>query len=648
MKITKRVVRAGGLGMSLLIATGHLLAAPQPKPEPPAPLTERGEKLQAQYAALLENLRADLRQVLPAVDAAKQTAFVAAYAEEARAQAAELKAGRAANGKPKDKAAAEKAHAAAKAALAQATTKAQAPVNAVLADLNRFLDSDQFDAKLVKAAVLTHATPRGLAEFAQQSQEAAALVETLLGDVALMKQILMAGGANGGKYGRAMENYSAIQQASPQAGRGELQRLALATALEHAVPVEQKNPEADKEAPKFVDPVKRYLHFEKAYLDGELDPAFKNLTVWEYRNVVNGDETEDALTWGRAMLRNYRPDHIATPDYRWRYSKAVKTDVKYGSADQKNDLPTNQLYQNIIMTGGVCGRRAWFGGFILRSFGIPIVRRPQQGHAALAHWTPDGWVINFGAGWDWGWTKYGEGIDFEQYTQARRHEAAFLPVLRAQWVGDVVGEKRVFGMCDEPSGFWNGVALYRQRAIVAAAKAVSLGAVGQDIAEANVSKEKDVVVRVEVTDADKQVEVAPNGVITIPAVACVNTGTNVNTIVFMKSNLGGLQMHYERVSQPATFEYTFHAPQAGKYALTARVVTVSPDQNLWLTVNDAAEPVVVNMPYTRGMWQTSAPVTITLAQGKNVLKFDRKPEYRGLTIKDFTLTPERWQASVSP
>jgi len=631
--------RSTMLWLSILVGMGTALAGPKPATEPPVPLTAAGEKLQAEYEATLTALRAQILQALPAVEESQKAAFLKAYAAEATATAAELKAGRALNGKPKDKEAAEKARDAAKAALAQAKAAAQLPAKAILAELDKFLASDKLDAKLVKAAVLAQATPRGLAEFAQQGPEQQALVKKLLADTGLMKQMLIAGGANGGKYGRAMEIYTAIQKASPQARRGELQRLALATALEHAVPIEQKNPEADKNAPRFVDPVKRYLHFEKAYLDGELDPAFKNLTVWEYRNVVNGDETEDALTWGRAMLRNYRPDHIATSDYKWRYVKAVKTDVKYGSADQKNDLPTNQLYQNIIMTGGVCGRRAWFGGFILRCFGIPIVRRPQEGHAALAHWTPEGWVINFGAGWDWGWTKYGEGIDFEQYTQARKNEAAFLPVLRAQWMGDVLGEKRVFGMCDEPSGFWNGVALYRQRAIVEAAKVASLGAVGTDIGEANVSKEKEHVVHVNVTEADKKVDVSPTGVITIPAVACVNTSTNVNTIVFMKSNLGGLQMHYERVSQPATFEYTFHAPQAGQYALTARVVTVSPEQHLLLTVNDAAEPVVVNMPYTRGMWQASAPVTITLAQGKNVLRFDRKPEYRGLTIKDFTLTP---------
>jgi hypothetical protein len=73
--------------------------------------------------------------------------------------------------------------------------------------------------------------------------------------------------------------------------------------------------------------------------------------------------------------------------------------------------------------------------------------------------------------------------------------------------------------------------------------------------------------------------------------------------------------------------------------LAARVVTVSPNQTLNVTPNAATEPVTLALPYTVGAWQKSEPVIVTLAKGKNVLKFDRTPEYRGLTIKDFTLTP---------
>jgi hypothetical protein len=197
---------------------------------------------------------------------------------------------------------------------------------------------------------------------------------------------------------QAAKIYADIRQANPRAAEGVLQRLALAVSLEHAVPVKQGNPAAATDAPAVVDPLKRYQHYEKAFLAGELDPAFKDMSVWELRNVVNGDEPDEILAWGREMLRNYRPDHVLNPDMGWRYSRAVTTDVKYGSQNVKDDLPTLQQYQNIICNGGICGRRAFFGRFILRAFGIPTAARPQRGHAALARWTPNGWVVNLGAG----------------------------------------------------------------------------------------------------------------------------------------------------------------------------------------------------------------------------------------------------------
>ncbi len=526
----------------------------------------------------------------------------------------------------------------------EALAKARAATQQALKELNleSFLASDKLDAKLAKYEILTSATPRGLAEFAEKGQEQAALIEKLLADDALMKQMVAADGAEGGKYGRAMEIYTAIQKASAKAGEGLFQRLALAVALELTMPPGGKLAKADTDEKSGVDPVKRYLHFEKAYLDGELDPGFKDLTAWDYRMVVNGNEPDSILAWGREMLRNYRSDQIATPDYRWRYVQSVKTDVKYGSSETKNDIPTLHNYQNIINTGGVCGRRAFFGRFILRCFGIPTVARPQKGHAALAHWTPKGWVINLGAGWGAGKGvgKYATDLDFLAMTQARTSEKLFLQVQRAQWIGNVLGEEWMSGLRGNASatGFWNIAALCRQRQIIADSKAVTLDAVGQDIAEANESKEKDVVVKVDVTDADKKIEVAPNGVITIPAVAC-SLSTNGPTLVLMKSVLGGLQMHYNRTGPATTFAYTFDAPKAGKYALSARVVTVSPNQNVAVTVNDAKEPVVLNLPYTIGMWQKSEPVEIALVKGTNILKCDRHDPRRGLTIKDFTLTP---------
>ena len=617
-------------------------AAKKENAVPAAPLTAHGEKLLSRYTDLLKAAQAESVKALPKIDEQKKAAFLKAYQDEATATAAELKAMREQGGKVKDKEAAAKAYAAIKEALALAKTNAVTPAKVMLADLSPFLASDTLDAQLVKSVVLTKATPRGLATFAQQSKEQEALVEKLLADSDLMKQMVIADGARDGQYGRAMQIYTDIRKASPRANEGVLQRLALGTSLEHAMPVAQTNPLAQTNASTVVDPMKRYLHFEKAYLDGELDPAFKTLTVWDCRFVTNGDETEEVLTWGREMLRNYRPDHITTSDYRWRYVKAVKTDVQYGSKEQVNDIPTLHNFQNIINTGGVCGRRAFFGRFILRCFGLPTLARPQKGHATLVHWTPDGWVINLGAGWGWGWLKDGQqDVDFLAMTQARKVEKAYLQVLRAKWIGDVLGEKDAFGFNSEASGFWNGVALYRQQAIIEESKAVALAAVGTDIGEANVSKEKDVVETVTITDADRKVVIGPDKVITIPAVACSSPTTSTEKIVFMKSFKDGLQMHYSRNGKPEAFEYTFDAPEAGTYALSARVVTVSPNQHLLVAANDAKEPLDIALPYTLGKWEQTPSVDVSLAKGKNVLKFTRNEPARGLTIKQFTLKPTK-------
>jgi hypothetical protein len=588
------------LRIACLLAASALSLSPamaaQKQQQPEAPLSEASVKLEAKYAATLDALQKEIATALPKIDEQQQTEFLKTY---------------------------------------QAQAAAQAPARVVLADLEKFLTSNQLDAQLVKFTVLSQATPHGLAEFAQQGKDQEALVEKLLADSDLMKQMVMADGASGGQYGQAMKIYTSIQKASPRARDGILHRFALGISLEHAVPVGQRNAETQTAAPTVVDPVKRYLHYEKAFLAGELDPGFKDLSVWDCRFVGNGDEPDEILAWGREMLRNYNPDQIRNPDYRWRYVEAVKTDVKYGSKDQKSDIPSLGFYQNIINTGGVCGRRAFFGRFILRSFGIPTLARPQPGHATLVHWTPDGWVICLGATWGNGKVNGKPDTEFLTTTQARMTGDAYLQVLRPRWAGEALGEKGT-----EATGFWKGVALLRQREMIEKAKTVTLAAVGTDIGEANESKENEVIKEITVSESDRKITVGADGAITIPAVACSSPTNSTAKIRFMKSHLGGMQLHYSRLGQPEPFEYTFDAPAAGKYALSARVVTVSPDQHLLVAANDANEPVDITAPYTLGKWDKTLPVEVSLVKGSNVLRFSRNGEnIKGLTIKDFTLTP---------
>lgn len=515
--------------------------------------------------------------------------------------------------------------------------------------INGFLANDQFDASLARFLALKEATPAALAKYAAQSRQHEAQVEAFLKNDRLLLQIAVADGpakaerAPNPDYPRMIEIYHKIQAASDMASEGVLQRLALAVALVHANPVAQRNAEADVGAPEYVDPLQRYLHFEKAYLAGELDPHFKQLTVWDLRMVVDGEEPEAILSWGREMLRNYRPDHITTSDHRWRYVGLVRTDVPYGSQDNQYDQDDLQFFQNILKNGGICGRRAFFGRFILRAFGNPTTARPQRGHGALVRWTPNGWVPVLGAGWGSGWTKtpYDRDLDFLATTQARALGEHFLKVKRAFWVGDLLDEPRSWGLLNKktPPAFWNGVALYTQRALIADKKI--LAAVGEELSEANESNVVYAIETAEITEADRKVRVDDRGVIHIPAAATTRPKSSQGRIIFTPSVLGGLQLHYQRSGGKLDFEYSIDAPNAGLYELVAKVVTPSWQQNLVLSLNGQDQAAEIPLPHTVGSWAFTKPVQLELKQGRNVLRFSHRADGndKGFTLKEFQLAP---------
>lgn len=510
--------------------------------------------------------------------------------------------------------------------------------------INTVLESDKLDAKLATYLIMAHATPRGLAAFAQQGAAQVALLDQLFSNGPLMVQMAVADGASGGKYGRAMEIYTAIQKASPEAKKGTLQKLAVAVALQHAEPMKQRNAVAETDAPKVVDPIKRYLAYQTAFLGKELDLCFDDLTIFELRFVVNGEEPDKISAWGRKMLANYRPDQVTKDDYRWRYVELVRSDIRYGSQDNKFDQDELQFFQNILKNGGICGRRAFIGRFILRAFGVPTTARPQPGHAALAHWTPDGWVVCLGAGWGAGTTKLGykKDLDFLATTQARATGEAYKQVKRAHWIGKVMGEEHVYGFLStkNPPAFWNAVALYTQRHLIEQSKAKTLAAVGEDIGEANVTKEKVEIIQVNLSEDDRKVMVADDGVITIPAAATTDPTKSSRKIIFMPSNQGGLQMHYSRNENTKPFTYIVNAAKASAYALTAKVCTPSWKQNLMLDVNEESKAELA-LPHTVAMWETTAPITIQLKEGKNTLKFTHQTDgyAKGFSIHEFKLVP---------
>jgi hypothetical protein len=199
--------------------------------------------------------------------------------------------------------------------------------------------SNGLDYNLVRCTVLIQAGTR-LAEWASQSQAEEDHVSQLLGNTLLMRDMLVAGGANRGRYGEAMSIYTQLLKASRYLGDEEqdatawddrsqktiLARLAVATAVELAVPV------VGRFSHVATDPVARYLHFETAYKAGGLDPGFEVLTTFECRQVVNSDATDAEMMWLRQTMSNYRPEYIAINNSNpvARYMEAVHGDVSYG------------------------------------------------------------------------------------------------------------------------------------------------------------------------------------------------------------------------------------------------------------------------------------------------------------------------------
>jgi hypothetical protein len=539
------------------------------------------------------------------------------------------------------------------------------------------LGSDKLDGKLAQVMVIQAATPRGLATFAEKSPENEKLIQQLLANEALMVQMLVADGPTAGKYGEALKIYTEIQKASPKAKEGVFQRLALAVSLVHAVPITKQVPSLDddgdtpdttdssvKDASQVIDPVKRYLSYEKWYLDGELDKGFKDLSVWNLTMVVNGEEPDEVYVWGRQMLNNLRPDCIPNNGDTSVYVDVVDKEIRYGSGDMKYNLPELHSMQNFLANGGMCGPRAFFGRFILRAYGVPAAARKQPGHATLGHWHPDGWQTKLGAD-HWGkgargfysamndsrTRPYGADINFYLSTQAREDATAFMRVKRAQWIGALVGEGSKPGLITyagktkgpkplkkgevEKPIFWNDLALQEQRRVIAGLEAKA--------APSKITAS----VGVKAPAATGKITVDDKGVITIPSAACSSPtestkaayrGGQTDLVLFVKNKAGETNLHLSRYSKESdTFEYTFDAPKGGKYQLAASVVTPKPNQRLFASVNGGTA-VEMPLPYTIGMWDKAAPVALELAAGKNILKFNGPAR---VTMKEFVLTPAK-------
>ena len=506
---------------------------------------------------------------------------------------------------------------------------------AVLKNVDVFLADDKHYVNLAKFAFLSHATPNRLAGFAQQGEAERALIDKLLNDDKLVVQAMTMGGASGGNYGQAMRNYTAIQKASKRSHEGFFQAWALAVSLQYT-----GDTYVYPDVPAAESLVNYYLNYLKAYDDGILDPAFSELggTGWNYRFVFPDSYTLEDIDWIRKVLRNYRPDHTRL-EYRWRYCRIVRSDIPYTSGVDRSGMPADlSNIQKFFLEGGICGPRAFVGQISGYAFGIPSRRAPSPGHGAMAHWTPDGWTTVLGP--HFYFCKHINGMppmDFLLESQAQQDPREYKQALMCEWLGKALAEDapRDYG---SSGGFWRLLGFYKRQAIVEDQKIEDIGATGEELAESNVSSEKEEVEQIEISEEFKKITVAGDGTITIPVAAC-RSPKNGEKIKFMESIDGGMQVHYGLAGRrPELLSYTLDIPKAGKYEFSGHVCSVTMNQEFLLRINRRTL-VDVNIPYTKADWMDTKPVELELKEGRNRISFTQKAPNKGLSIKGFKLKP---------
>jgi hypothetical protein len=575
-------------------------------------------KDEAYFSDLLKKLRSDLCAKLPEVD--DPTIFRSACQSVQDAQGTFDAATKARDHASEDhKEEAQDAMDAAEKALAAACEVALVAATPLIRNYLPTLDSDSLDDDLLKCSVIFEATPKGLAEYCARGQEQDELVGRLLGDSELMQKFLKAGGVRAGCYGDAMEIYSKLL---PETQDDALfRKLALAVSIELA---DGSLKEFDTDI--VVDPVARFQHYKEAHLRGELDPAFVTFSAFELRHVINSDAPNDQLAWGREMLRNHRPDQVIMDNYDWRYVMSVRTDVPYKHPEWWD---TPRTYQMIISNGGECGPRAWFGRFILRSFGIPVWGVRQPGHAALTHWSLKGWVVNLGATWKFCTWEGRWGPDFLLETQARsRGEKSYMRVLRLEWIANVMGEPPLdAGKCIvNPDSLWRSLALTQKKILSA-----------QQLAQPIIIPQ----LRVSTKRCKPPAQYYDDALIIVEATSCQKPDKSTNNVIFMKSFMGGMQMHHQGDD---TVEYTFDMQESGTYSMTVLLVTVHRDcEKMPLLVSfesgDTTSLSKITIPYTTGMFRETEPVTVELQKGTNMMSFTREAPNYGFTLKCFLFRP---------
>eukprot|EP00934_Nitzschia_sp_Nitz4_P000822 Nitzschia sp. Nitz4//scaffold75_size92586//60734//62470//NITZ4_004862-RA/size92586-processed-gene-0.46-mRNA-1//-1//CDS//3329557726//822//frame0 len=491
-------------------------------------------------------------------------------------------------------------------------------------------ENPALQAAMMRGCIIVKATPAKLAEFCAKDSKNGKLVDHLLKETGLMKDMLTFGGAKDGNYGDAMLIYTDILATFPDI-EDEFtptnKKIALAVALELATPMCEFDTKVE------VDPLKRYIHYRDAFKHGELDPAFPHFSVWEMRHIINCDAPDDQLKWGRSMMMNYAPYITALTDKKMQYLYILQTDVLTRKPSWTSSPRT---YQQVISGGGNDGPNAWFGRFICKAFGTPTWGCKQPSKNALTRWTPSGWVECNGAVWDECEWEGVSGIDFKGEADAR---AAFTPddyynkLVLLECLAEVMDNRRGEIPPEEkailhPLRTWRSLSIIQKALLLESVSPEKFVREGESPVRTKCEK---YLMFYERDDPDTKVKVK-DGTTIIPAGLC---GSNFGNVMVVTSFDGGKQVNFAgsgfvEYDLPGTLE-------AKTYKVSVEVNTVHLKQVETFLVPEDGEPVPITIPYTQGSWEKTKPVEVTLGPDMT-LTFKREKGNLGVAIRKVFLS----------
>ncbi|MEI7901552.1 MAG: hypothetical protein WCK89_14975 [bacterium] len=528
-----------------------------------------------------------------------------------------------------------------------------APDEAALAAL---LKDPVFATVLARRQLITKTGADKMSAFAKADASNAAFLAWLLGNQKALELYLEAATPTGlaardentwTLKPDALEIWKKVYAADPESKDGMYLKMAIGMAI--------NPPPAEGTHSKIaIDPVGRYKYFKAADKNNELVKSFRGLSAWEYSKVFSNNgptASDEEFTWGREMLRTFRPD----------FAVDGKTcDIVSMVWRRASPNPYTGM-QTMLQGGGKCGPRAFFGVFINQAFGIPSIGVGQPAHACIAFKAADPsaepqpgsvWKVVYGGGWIVSRCDGLKGPEFVEGVEARMREAQFAQVERLRWLASALTAKGPAAAV---------LAVAKKIAEQKPASTIDLNATGKaEEAEAEPGtvaasrfgtskpavKPKGPVVPVGGGKADQPVK-AKAGVIQVEAGDFFATAGKpawggLPSVLLLDSCGGGKQIYFQQQMQFQWADYSIDVSAAGTYAITMKAACINTDQLLEVC---SGTNVIgkVDIPLSFGLWSETQPVELKLAKGAQTLRLQtpvsvaQENHKRGIALKSFAL-----------